>query len=152
VLLAGILWLRREMGTREIQPESSIPMSIRWSAFGIVVFIWLNAILLRTIHYWAHVQYVPQVLWQATLVQASLSIFWTSLALATMVLATAKAHRLLWCVGAALMVIVVVKLLLVDLSKIGSIARIVSFIGVGLLMLIIGYFAPMPPQRKEQVQ
>ena len=29
----------------------------------------------------------------------------------------------------------------------GSVERIVSFVGVGLLMLIVGYVSPMPPAR-----
>jgi uncharacterized membrane protein len=47
------------------------------------------------------------------------------------------------------MVVVVLKLFLVDLSSIGSIERIVSFVGVGLLMLVIGYFSPLPPVAQE---
>ena len=39
---------------------------------------------------------------------------------------------------------VVLKLLLVDLSGTGTVTRIVSFIGVGVLMLVIGYVAPLP--------
>ena len=39
---------------------------------------------------------------------------------------------------------VVLKLMLVDLSGSGTVARIVSFIGVGVLMLVIGYVAPLP--------
>jgi uncharacterized membrane protein len=46
--------------------------------------------------------------------------------------------------GAALLAVVVLKLLLVDLSGSGSVTRIVSFIGVGVLMLVIGYVAPLP--------
>ena len=53
-------------------------------------------------------------------------------------------ERLPWVVGAALLGAVVVKLLLVDLSGSGSVTRIVSFIGVGVLMLVIGYVAPLP--------
>jgi uncharacterized membrane protein len=37
----------------------------------------------------------------------------------------------------------------VDLSRIGSVERIVSFLGVGLLMLIVGYLSPLPPSRKN---
>ena len=48
-------------------------------------------------------------------------------------------------VGAALMAVVVGKLFLVDLSHMAGIERIVSFIGVGVLMLVIGYFSPLPP-------
>jgi len=37
----------------------------------------------------------------------------------------------------------------VDLSNIGGVERIVSFIGVGLLMLLIGYVSPVPPKTPE---
>ena len=47
--------------------------------------------------------------------------------------------------------VVVAKLFLVDLSHVGGIERIVSFIAVGVLMLVIGYFSPVPP-RKEAAQ
>ena len=40
--------------------------------------------------------------------------------------------------------VTVVKLFLVDLSGIGTVARIVSFIGVGLLILLIAFLAPAP--------
>jgi Predicted membrane protein (DUF2339) len=40
---------------------------------------------------------------------------------------------------------VVLKLFMVDLSRTGTVPRIVSFLGVGVLMLIIGYFSPLPP-------
>jgi uncharacterized membrane protein len=67
------------------------------------------------------------------------------LALCTMLSATRLRLRPLWLTGAALMAAVVVKLFFVDLSNVGGIERIVSFIGVGLLMLVIGYASPVPP-------
>jgi uncharacterized membrane protein len=86
---------------------------------------------------------------QSVLVQASLSIFWAILALAAMVFATRTARRTIWVVGAVLMGVVVAKLFLVDLGSVGTVARIVSFIAVGVLMLIIGYFSPVPPRKPE---
>jgi uncharacterized membrane protein len=59
--------------------------------------------------------------------------------------AARKSIRVAWLAGAVLLAVVVAKLFLVDLSRIGSIERIVSFLGVGLLMLIFGYFSPLPP-------
>jgi uncharacterized membrane protein len=115
--------------------------------FGVVLFVWLNAVLLRTLHHWAGVPYELDALLRSTLVQTSLSIFWTLLALAAMVLATRRIARPLWFIGATLMAVVVLKLFIVDLSRIGSVERIVSFIAVGLLMLVIGYFAPLPPSQ-----
>lgn len=50
----------------------------------------------------------------------------------------------LWRAGAAPMGVVVVKLFLIVLSNIGSIERVVSFLGVGLPMPVIGWFAPAP--------
>jgi uncharacterized membrane protein len=47
--------------------------------------------------------------------------------------------------GAGLLGVVIAKLFLVDLSHVGTVERIISFVGVGLLMLIIGYFSPLPP-------
>jgi uncharacterized membrane protein len=41
--------------------------------------------------------------------------------------------------------VVVAKLFFVDLSSIGTLERIVSFLGVGMLMLVIGYVSPLPP-------
>ena len=72
------------------------------------------------------------------------TLLWTSTALVTMWVATRRQARLPWVVGAVLLGAVVLKLLLVDLSGAGTVARIVSFIGVGVLMLVIGYVAPLP--------
>jgi uncharacterized membrane protein len=68
------------------------------------------------------------------------------------VLATRLKQRIAWVAGAALLGAVVVKLFLVDLADIGTIARIVSFIVVGLLILLIGYLSPLPPRTKEQTE
>ena len=45
--------------------------------------------------------------------------------------------------------VVVAKLFVIDLDGVGTIERIVSFIGVGVLMLVIGYVAPLPAKSEE---
>jgi uncharacterized membrane protein len=117
---------------------------------GGIAFIWLNAVLLRTLHHWDHIPYDFHSMTSSLEVQAALSVFWAFLALAAMILATRIGRRTLWMVGAGLMIVVVAKLVLIDLSRLSGIERIVSFIGVGVLMLVIGYFSPVPP-RKTQV-
>ena len=52
--------------------------------------------------------------------------------------------RHIWWGGAALLGIVVAKLFVIDLASGGSIARVVSFVGVGLLLLLVAYLAPYP--------
>jgi uncharacterized membrane protein len=121
------------------------------TAAAAAAFVWLNAILLRTIHHWAGIAYHLDAMLRSVLVQAALSLFWTLLALVLMFTATRKGWRVVWAAGATLMAVVVGKLFLIDLSHIAGIERIVSFIGVGLLMLLVGYLAPVPP-RKEPPQ
>jgi uncharacterized membrane protein len=121
--------------------DRRLPMPVL-SALG---FIWLNAVLVRTLHQWFGIAYRFDDIMASTLVQTSLSIFWAILALLTMLIAARRGRRVMWMVGAGLIAVVIVKLFLVDLSRIGSIERIVSFVGVGLLMLIVGYVSPLPP-------
>ena len=78
-----------------------------------------------------------------------MALLWSSFALGTMLLANRQRWRPAWMVGALLLAAVVLKLFVVDLSQVGGIERIVSFIGVGLLLLLIGYLAPVPPRRME---
>ena len=118
-------------------------------SMGILGLIWLNAALCRTLHHWAGVPFDFDSLMQSTLVQTALSIFWTVLALTTMLTATRRASRSVWLTGAILLAVTIVKLFVVDLSRVGTIERIVSFVGVGLLTLVIGYFSPLPPAAKE---
>lgn len=116
-----------------------------FATLAVLSFVWLNAALLRTLHHWAGVPFDLQPMLRSTLVETSISIFWTVLALTTMLAATRTGARVVWLTGAGLLGVVIVKLFLVDLSHIGTIERIVSFVGVGLLMLVIGYFSPLPP-------
>jgi uncharacterized membrane protein len=109
-------------------------------------FAWLNGVLARTVHHWGEVPFSLYALYHSVLLQTALSIFWSLLALCAMVIATRKGWRSVWLTGAGLLAAVVVKLFLVDLSGTGTVARIVSFVVVGILLLIIGYFAPVPPR------
>jgi uncharacterized membrane protein len=116
-----------------------------FATLTVLTFLWLNAALLRAIHHWAGVPFELQAMLRSTLVETSISIFWAVLALTTMLAATRTGTRVVWLTGAGLLGVVIAKLFLVDLSHIGTIERIVSFVGVGLLMLVIGYFSPLPP-------
>jgi uncharacterized membrane protein len=112
-----------------------------------MVFIWLNAALIRSLHHNWGAPITAYGIAHSTFVQASLSIFWGVLGFAAMTAAAKQRWRYVWVVGVGLMGVVVVKLFLVDLSSIGTVARIASFLTVGLLLLITGYFAPLPPKR-----
>ena len=148
-LLAIVMWY---VSVRQLElPGAQLPapeMAVR--LLGVVLFIALNGVLLRTLHHYADVPFRLDAMLRSVLVQAAFSLFWSLLALAAMVLATRRALRALWFVGAALLGIVVLKLFLIDLSNTGTVERVVSFIGVGILVIVIGYFAPVPPKPEEK--
>jgi uncharacterized membrane protein len=113
-----------------------------------IVFLWLNAALIRTLHHNWGAPITAYGIANSQFVQSALSIFWGVLGFAAMTVAAKQRWRYVWMVGMGLMVVVVVKLFAVDLSSIGTVARIASFITVGLLLVITGYFAPLPPKRE----
>lgn len=125
-----------------------VPRPLRLPAAALA-FWWLNGLLIRTLHHWSGTPMWLDGALDAPLVQTGLSVLWTASALVTMLYATRRAEpeleRRLWLAGAVLLGVVVLKLFLVDLSNLGSLTRIVSFLGVGGLMLVIGYVAPIPP-------
>ncbi|WP_416422006.1 DUF2339 domain-containing protein [Pseudomonas sp. App30] len=121
---------------------------VNW-LLGASLFAVLTAMVLRTAHHYAGLPYDLQALLASMLVQASLSLVWTLVALGLMIGGHLRGRRKVWLVGAGLIAVVVAKLFFVELSNHGGLARIVSFIGVGVLLLVVGYFAPLPPRRIE---
>jgi uncharacterized membrane protein len=118
---------------------------------GISLFAFFTALVMRTAHHWGDVPFQLDALLESMLVQAGLSIVWTLMALSLMIGGHLRHRREVWLIGAALIGVVVAKLFFVELSNRGGLARIVSFIGVGVLLLVVGYFAPLPPRRAEAV-
>jgi uncharacterized membrane protein len=145
-LVAIAAWLLR---VRALWPARTVAVRRAGYAFGVLAFLWLNGALLRTVHQWTGIAYAPFTLLDSMLVQATLSILWSLVALGLMAYAHRTARRLPWMLGGALLAVVIAKLFLVDLSAIGGLPRIVSFLGVGLLVLLIGYVAPVPPRKPE---
>ncbi|MEO6080933.1 MAG: DUF2339 domain-containing protein [Steroidobacteraceae bacterium] len=145
-LLAVARWLAMVW---RAQPALFTREAQQWmiAALTGAIFFWLNGVLLRTMHHWRGVPYHFEALVADTAVQTALSIFWTLLALAAMLWANRQQLRVLWFGGAGLMAVVVAKLFLVDLVRVGTLPRIVSFLVVGGLMLVIGYFSPLPPTK-----
>lgn len=114
---------------------------------GASLFALCTAAVFRTAHHWGGVPYQLAALLESMLVQAGLSIVWTLIALALMIAGHLRNRREIWLIGAVLIAVVVAKLFFVELGNRGGLERIVSFIGVGVLLLIVGYFAPLPPRQ-----
>jgi uncharacterized membrane protein len=126
------------------------PLDIRALIAGAagIVFLWLNAALIRSLHHNWGAPITFYGIAHSTLVQSALSIFWGVLGFAAMTIAARQRWRYVWLVGVGLMIVVVAKLFLVDLSSVGTIPRILSFMVVGGLLLATGYWAPLPPKRE----
>ncbi|MBX3604392.1 MAG: DUF2339 domain-containing protein [Piscinibacter sp.] len=138
-LLAAGLWAR----------SLGLPQPLVAGALGGTTFVWLNAMLLRAFHHWEGVPLRVEAWSESLPVQTGLTLLWSSIALALMWFAARRALRAPWVAGASLLAVVVLKLLLIDLSGSGTVTRIVSFIGVGVLMLVIGYVAPLPAAKEK---
>jgi uncharacterized membrane protein len=108
-------------------------------------FVHLNMMWLRFAHHVIGVPWDIEALLGNYAVEAGLAIMWTLLALGLMLIARRRASRPAWLAGAVLLGAVVLKLFFVDLSNASGGERIITFIVVGVLMLVVGYFAPLPP-------
>jgi uncharacterized membrane protein len=140
-LVAIVLWLR------------TIGQG-RGALFGAVAaagFVWLNAMLVRAFQHNDGVPFRFDPRDNSLAVQSGLTLLWSLIALAAMWFAARRGVRVPWMAGATLLAVVVLKLLFVDLSGSGTVPRIVSFIGAGVLMLVIGYVAPPPAKEARHV-
>ena len=143
---AVVRWLRFTR-QRQYRP-AGLPIAVLSGGVIVLVFLALTSVLGRIVHFYGGVPYAFADLFDSATFQAASSAVWSLLALAATLWATKTANRPLWAGGAGLLGLVVVKLFAVDLAGSGTVARIVSFLVVGVLMLIIGYFAPLPPKEK----
>ena len=144
---AVFAWAR--MGLAELGADAVRSQWLTQAVAGASLFALLTAMVMRTAHHWGGVPYQLDALLESMLVQAGLSIVWTLIALPLMVLGNRLGRRELWLIGAALIALVVAKLFFVELGNRGGLERIVSFIGVGVLLLVVGYFAPLPARQEE---
>ncbi|MHB9020262.1 MAG: DUF2339 domain-containing protein [Halothiobacillus sp.] len=121
----------------------------RWG-LGAAAFLWMNALIARSLNAYAGLALDDWQFLHSALAQTTYSIAWSLLGLALIVLASRMRQRRLWLTAAGLLGVVVVKLFLVDLSGSDTLARIISFVGVGVLLLLAGYVAPIPAKRADE--
>jgi uncharacterized membrane protein len=152
-MIAGVVWWRagdQELGDRwPISDRSILGLMLGVAIIGATVFVQANAIILRTIHFFADVPYTFSALFASDLVQSAFAVFWGATGLVGMALAARGGQRGVWFTAAALMGIVVVKLFAVDLENTGTMERVISFMTVGIALVAVGYFAPIPPKRED---
>ncbi|HGN1705275.1 TPA: DUF2339 domain-containing protein [Providencia rettgeri] len=146
--IAALTLLRRGLA----QKIRKVTVINFWVMRGLLIAIimlsayWFNGILIRATADFAGLTWNYGILYGSHLVQTVLSISWALAALTCIILAAMKKSRSWWFFGAGIFACVIVKLFLVDIYGQGGISRAISFIGVALLILIVGYFSPLPPK------
>ncbi len=150
LLLAATLWalwqwsrqLRHWLSANQF---AVVDMVSQWGIW-LLSFAVVNMALARAIHHLNNVPFTFTELYASAIVQTTYALVWGVLALTLMYIAHHRHWRHVWLIGATLLGITIIKLFLVDLAQTGSLARIISFIGVGLLTIIVAYFWPAPPR------
>lgn len=130
--MAALLWLARS----RLLPRPLV---------GAAGLLWVSALAARGVHHLAGVAWSAAAMFQSTLLQATLSLTWALTALALMVYATRSGARTLWFAGFALLAAVGAKMLMIDLAGAGTVEWTGSLLGIGALILIASYVAPVPP-------
>jgi len=138
--------LRRDTGTPQaaaLEPWLQPYKLLLAAAF----FVLTTFALVRNVHHFSALPWNPNALYDSVIVQTALSIYWGLLGFTGMIWGARSQRRPFWLAGAGFMALVVIKLFLIDLGNTGTVERIVSFIGIGALLLVVGYFAPAPPRQ-----
>ncbi len=133
------IWLR----------ELDFKMQNILKTISVISLVLFTIILARFAHAYLNSYWSFLSIWANQTFQTMLSISYTLIAFFAIIYADKKQKRDIWLAGALLLGFVILKLFFVELSNSGTISRVVSFIAVGALMLIIGYFAPIPPKKEE---
>ena len=148
-LAVSLAW-RRQAEQQWDHPFQGL-VDARWSPTLFVLgLILATAETARTMHHWLDVPWDLESLWESAALQTSLSILWAVIALSGMVAGVRMARRAVWVAGTSWMAVVVAKLFVVDLRNLTALGRVVSFIVVGVLLLIVGYLAPVPPAGSDE--
>ena len=122
--------------------------SLAWSAWAGAAWLALTLGVLRACHQLAMLPWSPEIL-SSRLAQASLTVAWCVAGVVAWILGSRRRNRVLWWFGAGLLGVVLLKLLVVDRQFLGNVTGIVSFVAVGLLLIVVGRIAPTPPRPQE---
>jgi len=147
----GVVWLLllRRLGVAAFSDGSESASGGVWMPYVLLAFVFINTVWLRIAHHFFDIPWNASQLFNSFFVQTGYAILWSVIALILMVSGHRRAMRNLWITGACLLGVTVAKLFLIDMNNSGGVARVVAFIPVGILIVVVGYFAPLPPSRAD---
>lgn len=115
---------------------------------AILLWVWLSYVTARGVHHFFDLPWNSQ-LWHTASLQMALTLLWGLLGATAWVIGSRRVRRPVWLAGAALLGLVLVKLVMIDRRYMGDMAGIVSVIAFGVMLVVVGYLAPSPPAQKE---
>ncbi len=80
---------------------------------------------------------------------AMVSLLWAGMGGVLTIWGRKRLSRPLWIAGAALLAAAAVKMVLIDFGSLGELANIFAVIGAGIVFVLVGWLAPMPPAAAE---
>ena len=116
----------------------------------VLTFLWANSIVLRCLSQTFDITWSTFTLWHNNIVQMTASLLWMLSAVILIAIGHRYSLRKIWFCGQLIQLIVIIKLIFVDIREIDGLLRAFAFIGVALLMLLIGYLAPLPPKQNNE--
>lgn len=141
------------MGYWVYRQKEQFKANITLVSYGTLALLFvalITVIFARWVHHTHDVMYRVDALWNSIYFQTGISILWSMIAIVLMLFSKRYTNRLLWLAGFGLLITVVLKLFFVELASSGTIERIISFMVVGTLLLLIGYFVPLPPNDNKK--
>lgn len=109
----------------------------------------LNESLFHTMHHWVGIPWDRTTLLNANITQLSITLLWSLIGVLGWIYSSRQHNHTLWRIYAAIMGLVLAKLLVIDRLYLSSLSGILSFVTYGLLCVLIGFMAPIPPKKKK---
>lgn len=129
----------------------NIPLP-NWILISLVTltFLWGNSVVLRCLSQIFDITWNTHTLWHNNIVQMTASLLWMLSAVILIAIGHRYSFRKIWYSGQLIQITVIIKLIFVDIQETDGLLRAFAFIGIALLMLLIGYLAPIPPKQGDE--
>jgi hypothetical protein len=126
--------------------EAWITPRVTVTVCTVAMMAWSTVETARIFHFYQGIPFTLPALWGNLVFQTTITFLWGLWSLGMMHIGGRKAqYRRIWTVGAVLLSCDVLKLLFADLAGTGTLTRVFSFLGLGALLMLVGWLAPLPP-------
>jgi uncharacterized membrane protein len=148
LLLCGLVYGLILQSQRTEQDRRS-PGNALWVLIAVILFFLLNFEACRSVD-WLDTRRIAQMDEPATVKQVVMSVLWAMMGFATIVAGFRRGISALRYAALALLGLTLGKILLVDMAEVRTIWRILSFVGVGGLLLAVSFIYHQHLDRQVQ--